>query len=172
MPVIPATLEAAIGGWWSEMNWNKMIVETPSQWKSWAWWSTPVISANGGWADGTAQVIQWLSSKWEALCSNATTIKTYLLNKLSSTAWERLKGAPGTRSKSVLPFTKEQTLMPWGWVLHEATWPLEEPGANLFHRHWQTAKKTPMETRVGTVDVGSPWRVYSKADQEKIHSKC
>jgi hypothetical protein len=31
MPVIPATLEAGIGGWWSEMNWNKMIVETPSQ---------------------------------------------------------------------------------------------------------------------------------------------
>jgi hypothetical protein len=37
MPVIPATLEAETGGWWSEMNWSKMIVETTSQQKSWAW---------------------------------------------------------------------------------------------------------------------------------------
>jgi hypothetical protein len=40
-----------------------------------------------------------------------------------------------------------------------------------------------MDTRVGIVDVGSPWlerdqdlqesfQVYSKADWERIHSKC
>jgi hypothetical protein len=85
----------------------------------------------------------------------------------SSTVWEELKGATGIVSKCSPTFTKGETMMPWGWALQEAMWPLGKPGVDPFHKHWGRARKAPAETRAGTLDVGSPW-----LDRDQNFQEC